>query len=76
MAQPSPKSWCMLLLLFIEAVLIIITTPFISWSSTANGMVAYVKNLHRGDMVVWVWMLYYHKEHFFAIDNLQEPLDV
>lgn len=76
MAQPSPKSRCMLLLIFIKAVLIFITAPFISWSSTANGMVTYVKNLHRGDTVVWVWMLYYHKEQFFATDILQEPLDM
>lgn len=74
MAQPGPKSRCVLLVLFVEAVIVIVTAPLISLSSTANGVVAYVNNLHRGDTVVWVWMLCCQKQHFFAADVLYEPL--
>ncbi|XP_010285910.1 PREDICTED: docking protein 6, partial [Phaethon lepturus] len=48
MAQPGPKSRCTLLELFVEAVIVTVTAPRISLSSTADGMVAYVNGLHRG----------------------------
>lgn len=52
MAESGPKSQCILPVLFVEAVIVIVTAPLISLSSTANGMVLYVNDLPRGHMVV------------------------
>lgn len=52
MAESGPKSQCILPVLFVEAVIVIVTAPLISLSSTANGMVLHVNDLSRGHMVV------------------------
>jgi len=59
MEESGPKSQCILLVLFVEAVIVIAMAPLTC--STANGMVIvymsqiiHVKDLPRGCSVVWV----------------------